>query len=79
MRKKNPIFVPMAYDKSNTYQQAKNVFNTLGLKEDTNLSISKNDIKIFRKHLSEMIKRQQSANRYATRSAGDSVKVIRIQ
>lgn len=79
MRKKNPTFVPMAYDKSNTYQLAKNVFNTLGLKEDLNLSIPKNDVKLFRKHLSEMIKRQESGNRYATRSTGDLVKVVRIQ
>lgn len=79
MRKNNTIFVDMAYDTTNTYQQAKTIFNSLGLKEDTELDIPETDIKIFRKHLSEMIKRQQSGNRYATRFVGNRVKVIRIQ
>lgn len=79
MRKKNTIFAIMAEDISNTYQQAKTIFNTLGLKEDILLAIEQSNIKLFRKHLSEMIKRQQSGNRYATRLIGDKVKIVRIQ
>jgi hypothetical protein len=79
MRKNITIFVNMAHNKTETYQKAKNVFTTLGLKEDVYLDIRQDDIKIFRKHLSEMIKRQQSANKYATRLINDRVKVIRIQ
>ena len=79
MRKNNTIFVGMAQDKTQTYQLAKNVFVTLGLKEDTLLDIKREDVRIFRKHLSEMIKRQQSNNKYATRLVSNKVKVIRIQ
>jgi pyrimidine operon attenuation protein/uracil phosphoribosyltransferase len=70
----------MAHNQTNTYQVAKTIFQTLALKEDTYIDIPKEDIKLFRKHLSEMIKRQQSTNKYATRDAGLSgVKVIRIE
>ena len=79
MRNKTTIFAIMAQDISNTYQQAKTIFNTLGLKEDILLAIEESNIKLFRKHLSEMIKRQQSGNRYATRLIGDKVKIVRIQ
>lgn len=81
MRINNTTFVGiMAHNQSNTYQSAKIIFQTLGLKEDTYISIPKEDIKLFRKHLSEMIKRQQSSNKYATRDAGASgIKVIRIE
>lgn len=81
MRINNTIFVGiMAHNQTNTYQVAKTIFQTLGLKEDTYIQIPKEDIKLFRKHLSEMIKRQQSSNKYATRDAGSSgVKVIRIE
>ena len=79
MRNKNTIFVFMGHDTTNTYQQAKTIFNTLGLKEDTFLNIEEDNIKLFRKHLSEMIKRQRSGNRYATRLIDDKVKIVRIQ
>lgn len=68
----------MAHNLTNTYQQAKQIFETLGLKEDTMLDIPIENISIFRKHLSEMIKRKKSSNKYATRIMGSSVKVVRI-
>ena len=69
----------MAQNVTNTYQIAKLVFDTLGLKEDMILDIDVEKLPIFRKHLSEMIKRQQSSVKYATRVIGDKVKVFRIQ
>jgi hypothetical protein len=79
MRKNNTIFVGMSTNTTNTYSIAKHIFDTLGLKEDTIVPVPPANLKIFRKHLSEMIRRQKSNNKYATRLAGDSVKVIRIQ
>jgi len=69
----------MAQNTTNTYQIAKIVFDTLGLKEDMILDIDVEKLPIFRKHLSEMIKRQQSSFKYATRIIGNKVKVFRIQ
>jgi hypothetical protein len=69
----------MAQNVTNTYQIAKLVFDTLGLKEDMILEIDVEKLPTFRKHLSEMIKRQQSSVKYATRTMGDKVKVFRIQ
>lgn len=69
----------MAQDITNTYGIAKQVFTTLGLKEDTFVSVPKEHIKVFRKHLSEIIKRQKSNNRYASRYVDNGVKIIRIQ
>jgi hypothetical protein len=69
----------MAQNTTNTYQIAKVVFDTLGLKEDMILDIDVEKLPIFRKHLSEMIKRQQSSFKYATRIIGNKVKVFRIQ
>jgi len=69
----------MAQNITNTYHFAKEVFNTLGLKEDVLLDIPIDTMKVFRKHLSEMIKRQQSSNKYATRVFGNKIKVVRIQ
>lgn len=68
----------MAYNKTNTYQLAKKVFESLGLKEDVVLEIDEKDLPIFRKHLSEMIKRQQSSFRYASRKIGDKTRIFRI-
>ena len=56
---------------TDTYSQAKQVFDTLGVKEEVVLPIPKENIRLFRKHLSEMIKRRQSTNRYATRVMKD--------
>ena len=69
----------MAQNLTNTYQIAKMVFDTLGHKEDMILDIDEVKLPIFRKHLSEMIKRQQSSFKYATRIIGNKVKVFRIQ
>lgn len=69
----------MSQNKTNTYQLAKEVFDTLGLKEDSLLDVSSDNLRIFRKHLSEMIKRKESTNKYATRVFGKKVIVIRIQ
>jgi hypothetical protein len=56
---------------TDTYSQAKQVFDTLGVKEEIVLPIQRDNIRLFRKHLSEMIKRRQSTNRYATRVVKD--------
>lgn len=69
----------MAQNITNTYQIAKLVFDTLGHKEDMILDIQAENLPLFRKHLSEMIKRQNSSFKYATRLIGNKVKVFRIQ
>jgi DNA primase catalytic subunit len=69
----------MATDKTQTYGKAKMVFTTLGLKEDLFIDMDVDDLPTFRKHLSEMIKRQKSNNLYATRISGKGIKVVRIQ
>lgn len=69
----------MSYNKTNTYQYAKQVFENLSLMEDIVLPIPDEHKAIFRKHLWERIRRQQSSNRYASRQIGDKLKVIRIQ
>ena len=69
----------MANNATNTYQQAKHIFETLGLKEDVTLDVPIENVSIFRKHLSEMIKRKKSSNKYATRALENTVKIIRIQ
>lgn len=58
-------------DTTQTYSQAKQVFDTLGVKEEVVLPIQRDNIRLFRKHLSEMIKRRHSTNRYATRVVKD--------
>ena len=79
MRKNNTTFVGMSTNTTNTYGIAKQIFETLGLKEDTIAPVHPDNLKTFRKHLSEMIKRQKSNNKYATRLVGDKVMIIRIQ
>lgn len=79
MRKNSTIFVDMAHDKTNTYQQAKIVYESLALKDDIFIHIPEDHIKLFRKHLSEMIKRQKSNYRYASRYDSGKLKIIRIQ
>lgn len=70
----------MAYNTTNTYQYAKQIFETLGVKEDIVINISVEYKAIFRKHLSEIVRRQQSANRYTTRQISEnSMMVVRIK
>ncbi len=78
-KRKNTTFGSMGLDQTNTYQYAKEIFNTLGVKDDTEIQIPEQNVKVFRKHLSEMIKRQQSSNRYASRYTDNKLKIIRIQ
>jgi len=68
----------MANDITGTYQQAKDIFNTLALHDVA--TITTTDKAIFRKHLVEMQKRKQSNKRFATRNNGNnSVKITRIE
>jgi len=68
----------MANDITGTYQQAKDIFNTLALHEVA--TITTTDKAIFRKHLVEMQKRQQSSKRFATRNIDkNSIKITRIE
>ena len=70
----------MATDTTGTYQQAKYVLNSAILKDDIILNIPADDVKIFRKHLSELIKRQQSGKRFTSRLLNkNQLKVIRIE
>lgn len=69
----------MAEDITGTYKQAKEVFNTLSLKQDVIINIDADYIKIFRKHLSELIRRKHSAIRFTTRKLNKKqLRVIRI-
>lgn len=70
----------MAANETGTYQQAKEVLNSAILKDDIVINIPANDVKIFRKHLSELIKRQQSGKRFTSRLLNNNqLKVIRIE
>jgi len=70
----------MSKDETFTYQQAKYIFNTAELKQDIVLDIDCNNVATFRKHLSEMIKRKESAKRFASRLLNNNqIKVIRIE
>jgi len=80
MRNNKTNFVVMASNVSNTYQIAKQIFETLELKEDIVIHIDYKDLPLFRKHLSEMIKRKKSTVKFASRQQYDgSIKVIRIE
>jgi len=69
----------MATNQTYTYQQAKDVLNSAILKEDIVLNIDSKHVNIFRKHLSELIKRQQSSKRFTSRLLkNNQLKVIRI-
>ena len=68
----------MANDITGTYQQAKDVFNTLALHDVA--TITTTNKATFRKYLVEMQKRKQSNKRFATRNNGNnSVKITRIE
>ena len=70
----------MAQDETITYTQAKHVFNNAELKKDIVLQIDKINVPVFRKHLSEMIKRKESGKRFASRLLNNNqLKVIRIE
>lgn len=70
----------MAADQTATYQQAKYAFNSIGLNDNEVLYIDADNYKIFRKHLSEMIKRKESSKRFASRSLNkNQIKVFRIE
>ena len=74
------IFALMAMDKTYTYQQAKHVFNNAVLKDKIILDIEQDNFKIFRKHLSEMIKRKESTKRFSSRLLNNNqIKVYRIE
>ncbi len=73
-------FAGMAINETNTYQQAKDVLNSLNLKQDTTIDIDSNNVKIFRKHLSELIKRQQLPYKFASRLLDNNqLMIIRIK
>jgi len=74
------IFAVMATDTTGTYQQAKHILSNAVLKDDIIINITSNDVKIFRKHLSELIKRQQSGKRFTSRLLNNNqLKIIRIE
>jgi hypothetical protein len=66
-------------NETSTYKKAKEIFNTAELKKDLVLDIEAINVPIFRKHLSEMIKRQDSPKRFVSRLLNkNQIKVIRI-
>ena len=68
----------MSNDKTGTYLQAKEIFNSLSLHEC--IVIATKHKAIFRKHLVEMQKRKGSGKRFATRNTdNNTVKVTRIE
>lgn len=68
----------MANNTTNTYGQAKDIFNSSDLFK-TNIIEVKN-ASIFRKHLSEMIKRQRSDKKFtSTLLDKNQLEVIRIK
>jgi hypothetical protein len=70
----------MAKDSTGTYQQAKSVLDGARLKQDIVIDIPEQDVKIFRKHLSELIKRRKINTRFASRILNkNQLKVIRIE
>jgi hypothetical protein len=69
----------MAKNQTNTYEAAKNTFETLGFREDAILPLFQPNVRIFRKHLSEMIRRQKSGKKFASRIVSEGLKVIRIE
>lgn len=70
----------MARDETYTYQQAKHIFNDAELKADVIITLDHLHAAIFRKHLSEMIKRKQSTKRFTSRLLNNNqIKVIRIE
>ena len=71
----------MANNETHTYSLAKDIFNNAALKEDILLSIEAANVSIFRKHLSEMIKRKESNKRFTTRFVlnKNKLKIIRIE
>ena len=69
----------MATDLTGTYQQAKEVFSDAVLKRDLIIDIDAGNVRIFRKHLSELIKRNESNKRFTSRLLeNNQLKVIRI-
>ena len=70
----------MATNQTYTYEQAKGVFESAPLKEDIIIKVDKLNVHIFRKHLSELIKRKQSPKRFTSRLLkNNQLKVIRIE
>jgi hypothetical protein len=70
----------MAKDSTGTYQQAKSVLDGARLKQDIVIDIPEQDVKIFRKHLSELIKRQQLPYKFASRLLDNNqLMIIRIK
>jgi len=68
----------MSTNITNTYRQAKDIFNNADL--FNTIIIEAKSIAIFRKHLSEMIKRQHSDKRFtSTLLDNNKLEVIRIK
>ena len=68
----------MATNETYTYQQAKQVFCDLDLFESITLNVQ--SVSIFRKHLSEMIKRKASDKKFSSSLLDkNQLEVIRIK
>lgn len=69
----------MAHNFTNTYGMAKHIYQSLELNANVDIDIEIAHIKIFRKHLSEIVRRQKSSNKYITRMENGAVRVYRFQ
>lgn len=69
----------MAQNYTNTYGVAKHIYQSLEVNNNVDIDIEIEHIKIFRKHLSEIIRRQKSSNKYITRVENGAVTVYRFQ
>lgn len=62
----NPIFAVMGTDITGTYKQAKNIFNSLELMQDSIINIHTDYVPTFRKHLTEFIYRKDNSKKFTT-------------
>ena len=63
--------------KSNEYQQALNIINSVAINEQVYINVS--SVPNFRKYLSEIIFKQKVNNQYTTRLENKGLKVVRIR
>lgn len=67
-------------DKTGTYQQAKNLHDTLELNQSLIVDVLPENVRIFRKHLSDITKRNQAnmGRRFVTRLINGKMFIQRI-
>lgn len=65
---------------SNTYTQAKHIFNSAPLMDNLLIKVDPDTIRTLRKHLSEMIKRKKSTKKFTSRLLDNNkLLIVRIR